>query len=620
MNKYIIFIFLFLGGIKIQAKSEELTELIEIANACNETEEVCLDLYQDCLDLIDQDHLLSYKGLILYKMGRIHLILGDHVQSLKFFEESLKYAHQFDDSVTLGVAYNGLGTLSFMQGQIEMAMQHYLTAANIQELQKDEVSLSLSFINVSAALYNLKDYSESLKYLFKAYDLLIKDSNNSFIGTVKGNIGLHYYQLKNYDSAEYWSKAAIEVAQEIEDAEAYVLGHYIMASVLLERDQLEAAYEFMLKAVQKARAFNYQHYLGETLGIYARILSKKGLHAEAIAAVEEMKEIQNAFNNYLGLAQAFRIGGEVYALNNDFKSSSNHYAQYIELYDSLLMEDVTEKVIELNKKYQAAQKEQQLLYQELRISKINFWLIIVIIGLISMFLFFILYRRNQSIKFLKQQTAHKEKQLTSWLEGEQAERARLAKELHDGVASLVGAAKMNLETALYMQGVESKEQINLVRNILDETHQEVRMVAYDLMPTSLQTKNLWSAIEEYVHYYDGPHIKELVIEISEELKQIDWDPLKKVAFYRIMQEMIQNIHKHAQADKISLLAEVNQEDLYVELTDNGVGFTKGGTEGLGMKNIQDRIHFLKGVIDIESIPNESTKITIVIPLESLQEL
>lgn len=620
MKPYLLLLIFSLFSYTLSGQSNDLLSFIEKANNCEGAFYECLDLYEQSLQLIEKEQSFKLKGQVLYKMGRLHFIQGNQDQALDYFHKSLDYAKRFNDSTTLGVAYNGLGSLSFMKGQLETAMEYYLTAANIQELQNDEVSLSHSLINVSAALYNMKDYEESLKYLFKAYAILIKDEANAFIGTVKGNIGLHYYQLRQYDSSEYWSRSAIEVAIHKDDPEAYVLGHYITASVLLEQDKIDEAYEFMVKAVEKARAFNYQHYLGETLGVYARILSRQKKHREAISAIEEMKEIQKAFNNYLGIAQAFRIGGEVYALSQDYKSSAEHYAHYIDLYDSLLKDDASQKVIELNKKYQAAQKEQQLLYQELRISKINFWLVTVIIGLVAMGLFFILYRRNLTLKFLREQAAHKEKQLSAWLKGEQAERIRLAKELHDGVASLVGAAKMNLESAQYMKPEASAQQINLVKSILDETHQEVRMVAYDLMPASLQSKELWEAIEEYIQYFNGPHIKELKIEIAPQLKSISWDPLKKVALYRIMQESVQNIHKHAQADRICFSAEIIQEKVTIILEDNGIGFTQGGSEGLGMKNIQERILFLNGTLDIESIPAEKTILTIQIPLESLQEL
>lgn len=616
MKKKLLIILLF-SCLSSFGQSSDLLGMLDEAEKCEGSSLDCLNLYEQCLEQAKKEKATNTKGKIYYRIGRLRFMLGEQEEALDHFQKGVEFSERYHDSSSLALSYNGLGTIAFMQGQMESAMTHYLNAANIQEAMNDLSSMSHSLINVSASLYNLKDYEESLKYLFKAHEILLNEVDKKHIGTVKGNIALHYYQLKSYDSAEYWALDAIRIGKDPEEIEAYILGHYILAAVLLEKDKITEAMAYMKKAIRKARTYDMQHYMGEALGVYARILARAGRHEDAKNALQEVKDIQVSYGNYLGLAQAYRIGGEVYNISKDYKRSAENYAKYIALNDSFLMDDVTEKVIELNKKYQAAQKEQQLLQQELKISKINLWLIVITGVLLIVILSFVLYRRRLSIKFLEQQRAMKEKQLEAWFEGEHAERERLAKELHDGVASMVSAAKMSLENSLYIAEDEKTAQINKVLSILNETHQDVRMVAHDLMPVSLQNKDLWEAVVDYINYYKGADILDINVSIDSLLKHQNWDPLKKTALYRVLQELVQNVYKHAHATSLTLNCSIEDEYLVVKLTDNGVGFKTCETSGLGMKSIKDRVVYLNGAMKIDSKPDEGTSFYMKIPINSL---
>lgn len=615
MKKKLLIILLF-SCLSSFGQSSDLLGMLDEAEKCEGSSLDCLNLYEQCLEQAKKEKATNTKGKIYYRIGRLRFMLGEQEEALDHFQKGVEFSERYHDSSSLALSYNGLGTIAFMQGQMESAMTHYLNAANIQEAMNDLSSMSHSLINVSASLYNLKDYEESLKYLFKAHEILLNEVDKKHIGTVKGNIALHYYQLKSYDSAEYWALDAIRIGKDPEEIEAYILGHYILAAVLLEKDKITEAMAYMKKAIRKARTYDMQHYMGEALGVYARILARAGRHEDAKNALQKVKDIQASYGNYLGLAQAYRIGGEVYNISKDYKRSAENYAKYIALNDSFLMDDVTEKVIELNKKYQAAQKEQQLLQQELKISKINLWLIVITGVLLIVILSFVLYRRRLSIKFLEQQRAMKEKQLEAWFEGEHAERERLAKELHDGVASMVSAAKMSLENSLYLEEDKKVAQINKVLSILNETHQDVRMVAHDLMPVSLQNKDLWEAVVDYINYYRDADIINVEVLIDPLLKNQTWDPLKKTALYRVLQELIQNVYKHAHATQIALNCEIEDDYLVMKLADNGVGFEKGDTSGLGMKSIKDRVTYLNGAMKIDSTTNKGTTFYLKIPLTS----
>lgn len=616
---YVLLLF-FLYHSNIQAQSNLYEQLLEEVKECDLSLEECINFIDSCINVFDQEGIHTQKSELYYQKGRRYFMSGMQEEAIFNFNQGVNEAAKYKDSISLATNYSGLGSVYFMQGNMENAISNYITAATIQENIKDYKNFIVSHINISAALYNMKNYSESLRYLFKALEIIEQNQPHDYEGALKSNIGIHYYQLKMYDSAKYWGQKALEIPNISNEIDAQILGNYALGAVYLEEDSIAKAIDHLQVAINQAREYNLAHYLGEALGVYARALSRNNQYLEAIAAIEEVKKIQNAFGNYLGMAQAYRTAGEIYNQHGEYKLASDDYAIYINLYDSLLQEDATEKVVELDRKYKAAQKEQELLQRELEIAKKNNWMITIVAALVLLILFFIAYRRQQYVKALRKERLHKDERGRAFIRGEQMERERLAKELHDGVASMVGAAKMNLETVAYLPDDKRSEHIDRVLNILGETHQDIRLIAHDLMPLNLQRKGLWPALIDFINLYPkGQYSVDFNIDIAEELNQEKWADAKEVVLYRILQEVIQNIYKHSQADQASLEIKKVNKNLEIIIKDNGIGIEgEHLSQGIGLQTIDDRIQFLEGQWEMKTNTPRGLLIFMSIPFELLK--
>jgi len=205
--------------------------------------------------------------------------------------------------------------------------------------------------------------------------------------------------------------------------------------------------------------------------------------------------------------------------------------------------------------------------------------------------------------------------LKSFIEGEEKERQRLARELHDGIGQYLISIKMKLESLLYLDETEVKDQISKLRNDFDEILDEIRRISNNLMPSVLEAFGVVFAIRNLcVETSEHTGLK-----VSLDFKG-DFESLNttiKTYIFRIAQEALNNIVKHAGATRVEIALERKEEEVLFMIRDNGKGFNmkkiSTGT-GHGMNNMRERVNLLKGGIKIDSHENKGTQILINIPV------
>jgi signal transduction histidine kinase len=196
-------------------------------------------------------------------------------------------------------------------------------------------------------------------------------------------------------------------------------------------------------------------------------------------------------------------------------------------------------------------------------------------------------------------------------QGQEIERKRLSKDLHDGLVQQLAAAKFQINSAIPVaQNKKTKTSLIVSNKILAEAIKEVRTICFNLMPATLEEFGLLNAIKEYASRYKGASKFEIVKnpdvpEISPELQN---------DLFRISQEFISNAIKHGKASKIKIQFSSENNSLKIIFTDNGNGFdTNIPSNGMGLRNIQGRIKSHNGVTKIISRIDKGTSIKILIP-------
>ena len=351
-----------------------------------------------------------------------------------------------------------------------------------------------------------------------------------------------------------------------------------------------------------------------------------GLYSEASATLKKLLQNRVYVQNYAdNLATIYDELWMLEEKQGKFRDAFHYAKKRIAVSDSMKINDQNEAINEMETKFRTAEKEKQLAVQELEINKKNQYMrtfIITTLVFLGAGLFTYFYFRNKK-KLSEQREINlqqklKEKEQTEQLkvtkailDGEERERERVAKDLHDGLGGMLAGVKINLSTWSSNHLEENQyESFHKILNQLDSSVSELRRVARNLMPESLLNFGLEIALKDLCEFYmkDGLTIDFQAINIQKNL------PLNlQVNIYRIVQELLNNAVKHSGADNILVQCSQNGEEFYITVEDNGKGITESEmskVKSLGLKNLQNRVDFLKGKMEIQSVQNEGTTINI----------
>lgn len=197
------------------------------------------------------------------------------------------------------------------------------------------------------------------------------------------------------------------------------------------------------------------------------------------------------------------------------------------------------------------------------------------------------------------------------IQGQENERKRLSKDLHDSLIQQLSAAKFHINSTLHVvKSKKIKPALNASNKILADVIQDVRTICFNLEPPSLQEFGLFKAIKEYASRYNK--FTKLDIIRNNPLPVISMELQHDL--FRIAQEFISNAVKHGTANKIKLIFSYENHLLKIIFSDNGKGFdTQKKSDGMGLRNMHGRIKSHNGVIKITSQPGKGTSVKILIP-------
>jgi signal transduction histidine kinase len=183
------------------------------------------------------------------------------------------------------------------------------------------------------------------------------------------------------------------------------------------------------------------------------------------------------------------------------------------------------------------------------------------------------------------------------MQGEEKERSRIAKDLHDGVAGMLAAVKMHLSTE--EEELKTLKGYTKALQLLNEATGEVRKTSHNLMPEVLLQHGLDKALRRYCNNISSEALQVHYYFIGEEQRYVESFEL---SVYRIVQELLNNIFKHSKATEASVQLSVQNTLLSISIEDNGIGFPKqpSQTGGMGLDSLKHRIHALNGNLELSA--------------------
>lgn len=259
------------------------------------------------------------------------------------------------------------------------------------------------------------------------------------------------------------------------------------------------------------------------------------------------------------------------------------------------------------------------------INSLPFLLTLGITGMIMLvsfiIVFFIVYQRRllqQQLTSQQMEVSYQKELLSAGILAQEAERKRMAIELHDSIGGLLSAAK------IYVSNVSQElaaPQFLLFKEkalqALTENIQEVRTITNDLLPQSLERLGIVSATQELLEKLG--ELKQMEVNFQTNAEE-RFEGEREKALFRILQELVHNAIKHSNAEQVDVIFHFEEERLLVQYQDDGQGFDrkayeeKPGRKSFGLKNMESRIAFLKGQINFTTAPGKGVQVKLNLPL------
>ncbi len=464
---------------------------------------------------------------------------------------------------------------------------------------------------------------ESLNWSLDAINTWKKSDTTILIAVVYCNTAAVYNELKKNDSAEIYIVKGIAQAQKEQNLTSLTNGYYIYSDICVALGNISKAESLLKEGLKIRRQIGDQYYIISDIAQLGVFYANNNQPQKGIDAVKEGITIAEQNNLYAKLPFLYSALAKNYKAANDMVNYTNTLNKIIELKDTLYAKNSAEALAEMQTKYDVQKKETTIIQQQYDLTKKNYFIysIVAVLAATLLFSFFFFQnrRKNQRLKIQVMETEQKKKTTQAVMQAEEEERKRIAGDLHDSVAQKMVVAKLNLE-ALGNQLKELNEpQQKIYSNIstlLEESNTEVRNLSHSMMPRAFTRSGLTSAVKDFLEKIEKPGLK---INFS---THGDFTNIKEntaLMVYRIIQECVQNVLKHAKATNldVSMIAENNEMDVTIE--DNGVGFDLNtiNEESTGLKNIRSRIEYLSGKLDINSKPGNGTVTAFYIPLEQV---
>ncbi|WP_345263663.1 tetratricopeptide repeat-containing sensor histidine kinase [Nibrella viscosa] len=542
--------------------------------------------------------LEAYQG-----MGMHYRRKGSFLEAVYYFQRGLHLAEQFNDQRYQVKCYQTLGVAYSDAGDVAQSLKAHLTAAKLARTL--DRHLYLSALNDIGNLYfHDKKYAKALRY---------------------------YQQC-------IWQNQPVDSIQQV-----WFLVN--KATTLQELNQPDSSIATFLHLFRFSRYFTRE----DSVEAYARLgllYVKIGKTEQGLKYGLKAESLALKVHNYYPRSLASQALVEAYAAKKQWESAF-FYGRQVHIYrDSILSQEQRQRLEAAKEGYKSEKRrtENEYLNAKMRIQQRVNKLLWTGLGLISVlggsliYVNILLRKRGKEIENQKNEISRmnsslerrvevrtaelllankelkrKNKEIEeALLKGQTLERKRVASELHDNLGGTLAAIQWYINSLLITEGANSQNNFNDLYHMVARAYGEVRLLAHHMMPEVLEKEGLENALHELAIPINKS--KRLQLTVETEPVSAHLTTRQKFELYSIALELCTNILKHARATEAYLRLNRNADEVIMEVNDNGIGIDEDIIkQGMGLKNIQNRLDAVGGRYSLRSLMGEGTMVLISIP-------
>jgi len=567
----------------------------------------------------------------LMQMAILYREKDDYQQMQDKMRQAYSWAYKAKRKDAVAWWYNNMSDYYVSQGDYTTGAAYLYKA--LQEIKKvPGPNITAANINLGLGyLYKLLNQPQKAFALYSDAERICIEGHYDYQLTgVYINKGAYYVDMHRPDSAKWCFVQVMKLAKKQNLTDLVAMANSGMGAALIAAGEYEKATTYLKTAIDLAKT-NYHEIALDATYILGDALLHMHRYKEAedllLSALNETKSVNTRYNYiscYTKLIKVYKASGQ-YQKAMDFMDS------VAVLKESMMSEENAKAISQMEVKYKNAEKDKKLAQSRLliskqknRLSQKNMLIASIICGIgLLVVLFWLRYRsaRNkerlqaEQIKALQHENTISI--LTGIVQGEEKERGRLARELHDGIGGMLSAAMMRFMTMRHSnENIVTMPAYQEAMTMLEEIGDEIRKTAHNLMPASLLKQSLPEAVSSYCYSVQQGSKLQVDFQCYGDFTRFSQN--FKLNVYRIVQELLKNIVAHAYATYALVQLTMNDNVLALTIEDNGVGFNKNEpARGIGLHNLQARVAGLHGRCTIESEPGKGTSVFIEFDLEEL---
>ena len=515
------------------------------------------------------------QGVFLRSMGRIDEALHSYDHALQIITSETFRENPDQEAIEeIASLYINLAVLNLDMQNKEQAAQNAKLAGEWVSKSDDAELKSTIFGVVGSVLTGCGDYEKAMSYQTLAYNnaLVCDDQETAFRAAAYGM--LLSDRLGNNSKTEEWRNMCMKLMPEVNSVMARMVYYQAECSICLKNNNPKGAIKW-----------------------FEAILNTEG--------IENLPFIQFDCYNNLHLA---------YSELGDYEKAYKTLIKSNEVRDTLWQQEKEENLRDLTVKYETQETKLALTESEKKRSEALMWVFISLaILLIFIIVFIVVLNRNRRER-LKKETEYANlradigSQLTQqYIEGLENERARMSKELHDGVCNDLLAIEMNIKN-----GSPQKNTTELIKLCRDS----VRRISHELMPPEFNYATIDEVVKYFINKQQEAFQGKITIEFSSFIENALWSDLPDfmaLDIYRIIQETVSNSLKHSGAGKIEVSMKLSGNHLEVFVKDDGK-YKLNNFKGMGLESIQKRANAINAKIDIVAKEGQGTSIKLNLTL------
>ena len=564
----------------------------------------------------------------------IYIANTQYDSATHYLARSFPLVQKINNDSLLATYYQNMGTLYMYQNKNDLAADNTLKSIEILEKMGDKTYKSLllkAYSNLSGIFNVLKQHDKALVYDKKSLQYKNTDEVSGELAALYFNVAATYHKTGDVKNMKLYLDSAQYFNNKYPNPRA-LLNIMTGLGIYYEMvNNIDSALVYHNKAMNISKQSGNFYFFAERAVNAAAIYHKKGNLSKSIALLEEALPYAKQYQDIFMIGEVYKGMKEIAAAKGNYKDAYTYAGLSQQYIDSASNAATQQTVLDLEARYQNEKKEKEISGLRLdntqkQLAAVQRSRILVIGGIAaaaSFIILLLLYRnsrnkrylaekdkllKEEKIKFLEEQ--QQVVSLQSMINGQETERTRIAKDLHDGLGGFFSTVKMYFSALRHEQpALAGNELFNKSSELLNTASNEVRRIAHNMMPEVLLKVGLIQAVEDLCNSINAGKLLGVSMQHYGMDKRLS--SATEIMLFRILQELLNNIIKHSEATKAIIQFNRSGNVLTVSAEDNGRGFNlQENNAGIhaGLESVRSRVNYLNGQLSIDSEKETGTTI------------